>query len=269
MLSTLPLKFIRCAERRMKNKDFPIPEIIYPEVYMSHLREIGDRVTEALKRGAYVKNSRDLDLGQMPKELHSPHFVFSWVSDFNDIICNLNFVLNDLEFLQNYPNILPGSPHKRIQLLTRTFFYEFYRFRELFSQGIQVFGKLNKIPKAEISEARNAFHETFKGEIEMRNFMVHGVIKWGGEYLDLDLAECALGLGYELVERDTGEKFNSHEKLQPILKKKYEFLKELGTGASKSLTNIMEMLAKSFTASAQQGDAPDGKPPVALEKDST
>lgn len=124
-----------------------IEKIPYPDEHREALKRIGPLLIEATKRDGLPFESGQFDLGRLEKGLRLPLFFFYWTAESNDVIANLNMILADLRELPKKYALMPGSSRGRFYLSVRTYFYEFYRLREIFNHATKellVGGYLNK-----------------------------------------------------------------------------------------------------------------------------
>lgn len=154
-----------------------------------------DKMHESIERdGAPIHNR--ISLGKLNEEERLTYIIIWWCSEINEIIDNLNIVLEDMRTLSETHYAFKGSPQVRFYLLVRTFFYECYRVREVFSQVLHALRLNKKMSKAGVSLIRKEFHEKFSGVINIRNHLVHGFADWKGkESLDLMLVSVGLEIG--------------------------------------------------------------------------
>ncbi|WP_052494138.1 replication endonuclease [Nitrosospira sp. NpAV] len=111
-----------------------VEEISYPTEHLGSLKRAMPLIMAAIERDGLPIESGLIDLGAVDKGLDVALFFFYWVSETNEIIENINAVLTDMRELPTNYAFLRGSPKTRYYLLVRTFFYEFYRFREIYHQ---------------------------------------------------------------------------------------------------------------------------------------
>lgn len=158
-----------------------IEKISFPQEYIEDLKRANPLMLEALERDGVPIESGVFKLGKVDKETDVALIFFYWISDINEIVDNLNIVLSDLRALPVHYILLNGSPKVRYELLVRTFFYEFYRFRETHNQFVKVAGHRGFIEKKDVPRLRNLLHDAFKNIINLRNAFVHGDPVWTGK----------------------------------------------------------------------------------------
>jgi hypothetical protein len=197
----------------------------------------------AIKRDGLPIESGLFNIGKVDKELDVALFFVYWIVEVNNIIDNLNIVLIDMRGLPDNYVLLKGSPEKRYDLLVRTYFHEFYRFRESFNRVVKAAANRCYIQPHEVPEAREAFHEVFEDTIRIRNNLVHGNVFWKGEkHLDLSLLSSHREKGFALQHRETGEIWEIGPVLQDICEDTADILRDEGNRMSKVLQALVREL---------------------------
>lgn len=183
-----------------------IGEIPYPDEHVEELKRVIPLLVESMERNGLPIDSGIINIRNIDDGLGLPLFFFHWIVESNGVIQNLNIVISDLRDLPHKYALLSGSPRLRYYLLVRTYFYEFYRFREIFNQAVRALQVGGYLKKSEVPEIRKTFHEAFEHTIEIRNAMVHGSFIWKGEkHFNLNVVGGAMELGRGLKSEDTGE----------------------------------------------------------------
>jgi hypothetical protein len=99
-------------------------------------------------------------------------------------------------------SVFKGSPPKRFYQLIRTYFYEFYRIREIFYRFVKTLKVNNLIDKESAIRIKNLFHDAFQDTIAMRNSLVHKSVNWEGKnHINLHLVGGAHELGFMLLDK--------------------------------------------------------------------
>lgn len=188
------------------NESERIPQLEFPGHLIPILNSIQAKMVEAIERGGVDIEAGTIPLGKVEKEHSIPYLLFLWMAENNDVIDNLNMILWDMELLGSSMFRFKGSPEKRFYLLVRTYFHEFYRVREIFSQvvkGLEVHGLVNK---NSVSKMRKIFHDAFQDTIKIRNKLVHGYVQWKGrEHVELTLVGVSYELGWSLYHKESGK----------------------------------------------------------------
>jgi hypothetical protein len=211
----------------------PIPKIPYPRKYLSSLKRLGPLMIESMQRDGLPTETGQINLGKLDPKLDVAYFFFMWVSETNEIIDHLNLVILDLRSLPKNLPLLGGAPWMRYEFLVRTFFHEFYRFRELLNTVLGAVAKRGHISKEELSTARAAFHGAIEQTIELRNSMVHSEVIWRGKrHFDLNLASIFYNRGQGLVNRRTGKEFSLEEALSKACNRTSRALQSEGRKAA-------------------------------------
>jgi len=227
------------------NKEL-IKQLVYPESFKDKLAKIEDCVIDALKHDRISSKTGTLELRGVPKEADIPLLYFYWFAENCEIIENLNLVLTDLYILSEKMFMFEGSPKTRFYLLTRLYFYEFYRFREIFNVFMKAFQNRGIIKsKEELKQARNLFNKEFEEMIKLRNTMVHDSPIWKGkEHLDLITIDAALKFGYGLVDLKSNQKVSYQNILARLCKKYTKDLLQQGQAMSEMLQNMLDITAR-------------------------
>jgi hypothetical protein len=219
-----------------------IGEIPYPQEHVEDLKRISPLMIESMERDGLPIESGAIKLGHLDKELDVALFLFRWVAENNSVIENLNLVLNDLRDLPTDYVLLKGSPKTRYYLLVRTYFNEFYRFREIHSRTVKAAADRGYISTSELPSARKAFHEAFEGTIALRNILVHGSPTWKGkQHFDLNLLVGAWEKGFALKSLETGEIWEIRDVLKEICADTADELREEGNRMSSLLNSLLRM----------------------------
>jgi len=219
-----------------------IPEVSYPDEHLEDLKRAGPLMIAAMERDGLPIESGSINLGKVDQTLDVALFFFYWISNVNQIIENLNFVLADMRMLPTNYALLKGSPKTRYYLLVRMYFYEFYRFREIHNQIVKVAANRGYIERDEVPGVRNAFHNAFENTIELRNNLVHGSPVWKGKrHFDLNLVASAWERGLALQDRETGEIWDIGTVLQDICQHTGDSLRNEGIRMSKLLHDFVRI----------------------------
>lgn len=153
---------------------------VFPEAIAPQVQLLADSMVSAIQEGGLSMEEGTIDLGPLPPQLRFPFFFVRWFGQFDEIFQNLNLTLLDIEELHQKYVFLAASPRQRFYLLVRTYFYEFYRAREVFNSGLKGLVGHGIVKPENIRETRKMFHEAFEPAIKIRNTMVHGLARWSG-----------------------------------------------------------------------------------------
>jgi len=155
-------------------------------------KELVEPVARILEIGKEEARNRNWDfksgafpLPNLPKSLSMYFNVWILLNSVNDIIENINLVLNDLKIMRDDPILLDqeifGDIVLRYKLLVRTYFYEFYRFKECYNSFLTCCRNQGACDAKQVKELRSLFYEMFKENIQVRRQMVHYTYLWSGE----------------------------------------------------------------------------------------
>lgn len=219
-----------------------VAEISYPEEHLENLKRAIPLILVALKRDGLPIESGLIDIGKIDGGLDIAMFFLRWIGQLNEIIENLNATLTDMRDLPTNYVFLKGSPKTRFYLLVRTYFYEFYRFRETHNQVVKAAAGRGYIERNEVAGVRQAFHDAFEEAIELRNNLVHGTPVWTGQqHFDLTLLATAQNRGYALQHHETGEILEFGAVLKDICPSTADILRDEGNRMSKVLQALVRV----------------------------
>lgn len=219
-----------------------IEDVPYPAEHLEDLKRFGPMMIEAMERDGLPIESGQINVGKVDRHLDVALFFFRWVAENNKIIENLNMVLNDMRALPTDYVLLKGSPKTRFYLLVRTYFYEFYRFREIHNQIVKIAAGRGYVNRDEVPLARKAFHDAFEGAIELRNGLVHGTPLWKGQrHFDLNLVASAWERDLVLQNKETGEIWEIGGVLKDICNYTADGLRDEGNRMSSLLKKLIEI----------------------------
>jgi len=221
-----------------------VSEISFPEEYLPALKQAPDLILESYKQHGPPIESGIVSIENDDPSFKMAMFLFHWVSETNDIIDNLNLILSDLRDLPNDHVIIKGSPAKRFYLLLRTFFHEFYRFRETFNNFVKVAANCGHLNSEDVKPLRESFHNAFDGAINIRNTLVHDSPVWKGhDHFELSLFASAWELDMQMVWRETGETRDISYALSRICPKTADELQGEAIRVSKLTTLVIHTIA--------------------------
>jgi len=227
-----------------------IEDIPYPQDHLEDLKRLVPLVIETMERDGLPIESGSFNIGRVDESLDVALFFFRWVAENNKLIENLNMVLSDMRALPTDYVLLNGSPKTRYYLLVRTYFNEFYRFRDIHSQIVKAAADRGYIERDEVPLARKAFHDAFEGTIALRNNLVHGSPTWKGQkHFDLNLVGGALELGFALKDIETGEIWKISDVLKDVCNHTADGLRDEGNRMSSLLKNLVRIYADLVTKS--------------------
>jgi len=118
-----------------------IKDVCVPKELDRQIKKMEPEILKSIKKNDpnSVVESGIIILGDFNKKQKINLFLLSWISHINEVIYNLNLTISDLKKLPTNYLFITGSPYKRYQLLVRIFFYEFYRFKDIFHQSMKLF----------------------------------------------------------------------------------------------------------------------------------
>ena len=234
----------------MRTKPKPLIQMpVFPEAMKPLLALLGDSMVSAIHGGGVSMEEGTVDLGPLPEDLQFPFFFVRWWCQFDEIFRNLNLILFDIEALHLKHVLLLGSPRQRFHLLVRTYFYEFYRAREVFNSGLKGLAGRGLIDPEDIRETRKVFHEAFESAIKIRNVMVHGLTQWPGHANSmLNHIGGAWELGYAVHEIESGQRVELSSIIKSVSDEYLPLLIDEANRLSFVLQAVLDECAKSTAA---------------------
>lgn len=221
-----------------------IVEVQIPEEHIDELKQMVSLICASIERDGLPYETGTFDLGKLDARLARTLFLVRWITANNNVIENLNVVLNDMRALPENYVLFRGSPKERFYLLVRTYFHEFYRFREIHNQVVKAAANRGYIDKDEVPIARQIFHDAFKTTIELRNMLVHQSSEtWKGrDHFHLSMLSTALKNGYGFKDKQTGAMWDIGDTLQALCISTADELRDEGV----RMSNLLKGLAKFY-----------------------
>lgn len=185
-----------------------IKDVCVPKELDRQIKKMEPEILKSIKKNDpnSVVESGIIILGDFNKKQKINLFLLSWISHINEVIYNLNLTISDLKKLPTNYLFITGSPYKRYQLLVRIFFYEFYRFKDIFHQSMKLFRKLGFFKNDIEKSITDNFLKLFKNCIDTRNSLVHNEVIWKGEkHFKLFMVGLNYDFGYEVKDIKSGE----------------------------------------------------------------
>ncbi|MCS4307811.1 putative nucleotidyltransferase [Rheinheimera pacifica] len=218
-----------------------IEDIPYPQKHMEDLKRLNPLMISSMERDGPPIESGSINVGYLDKNLDVALFLFRWVVENNEVIENLNLVLNDFKTLPTNYVLLTGSPKTRYYLLVRTYFNEFYRFREIHNRTVKAAASRGYIESSNVAFVRKAFHEAFESAIDLRNNLVHCSTFWKGKkHFDLNLIVAARELGFGIKSIESGEMWEVREVLEDICSDTVNMMRDEAIRMSSLLKRILQ-----------------------------
>ena len=219
-----------------------IDEIPFPQEHLEDLKRAGPLMIAATERDGLPIDTGSINLGKVDEDLDLALFFFYWIADTNQVIQNLNLVLADMRALPTRYVLLDGSPRARYYLLVRTYFYEFYRFREIHHRVVKTASARGYIVQKEVPEIRKIFHDAFEVAIDLRNALVHSSPVWRGQrHFDLNLVGGAWERGQALQDCKTGKLWDIGDVLKDICQSTANDLADEGRRMSMALKGLVRI----------------------------
>mgnify|MGYP001073826589 CR=1 FL=1 len=221
-----------------------VEELDFPSQYMEILKQAPDLMLQALKRDGPPIESGLINIGKIDESMKTAFFFFHWVTEINEVIKNINIILSDMRELPKNYIMLKGSPSKRFYILYRMYFYEFYRFREIFSSFVKIAAERHHIKRDEAKSLRKLFHDAFSEVIGVRNTLVHNSPIWKGEdHFDLSFFGSAWEQDMVMKHLETGEIHDISKPLARVCPKTADILEGEAKRTSYVLDKIIGLIA--------------------------
>lgn len=220
-----------------------IPLISLPNAIDEQLKRLTELLASKIEKDGINPNKGGIHLDNLESDLEFVSFLHKWVHEFNDVIENINIILNDLNHLPEKYKALPGSPEKRFHVLLRSFFHEFYRFREILGIFLSLAAKNGHIEKEGVKPIKDEFHNSFKNIIDTRNKLVHGAPSWHGkDYVLLTMFSIAYAESLKLIPIDA----NNSENLDACLSRLCDDVTRKLATDSKSVSKALSQMFAFF-----------------------
>lgn len=142
----------------MQNKNKKISHIEFPDYLKPSIISLRDKMLQAVKNGKMDIETGEINWGKLEEDLSLPYGLLIWITETNDVLDNLNMILDDMETLKNSITMFRGSFQRRFYLLVRTFFYEFYRIKDIFNLFMKGLVKRGIINKKNADQLKEAFY---------------------------------------------------------------------------------------------------------------
>jgi hypothetical protein len=232
-------------------KEYKIPDIIFPKEFIPSIKNL-KKYIRIEKHDGLNLNLLSISTKNMPTNIHLHYLLFSWIAALNCIVENLNLILSDLNRLKGHSNLSPNSARVRYFLLIRTYFYEFFRIKEISNVYLKKFKQIRLIEKELIKTIKNDFHNIFKEVLVIRNNFIHKQVSPYGEDLEFHYAASINECGFKIVDKKSGEETRWQDLLNKITKNNLEGLQFEG----ERMIIIMQKLIDYFSVliKVDQGD---------------
>lgn len=221
-----------------------------PKELMEALRGVGDKIKKTQKRN--LENNLD------PGDLSSIEFTqkekiyldtFCWLTETNEIVENLNIVFFDLNLFKKKQSFIfefsGGNIKNRFYLLLRTFFYEFFRIKEIFNIYLNKLRKRKLITKIEASEISLDFYRDYEFVFRLRNQLVHNYHIWhSDDHNEYIISEAAESMGYFFTNKESGEIIKSVDIASKLASENLEGLPTLVTAIIEDLQNVLNIICE-------------------------
>jgi hypothetical protein len=114
-----------------------------------------------------------INFGGVPDHWRPAYIVHLATATFSEIVEHLDIVLLDLRALGDNVATFQGTPDHRYRLLLRTFFHEYFRFRECLRMIIKALQRAGIVSPEAAREMREKFDAFFRPMVQVRNELVH------------------------------------------------------------------------------------------------
>ncbi|WP_341232502.1 hypothetical protein [uncultured Methylophaga sp.] len=192
-----------------KNKN--IESLTFPKELVSVLSGFNNKILSSLENDGTPIESGIFSIGKLEGDDLFVYTIFIWCTSINEIIDSLNLVINDLISLPDNYLKWSGAPETRIYLLVRTYFNEFFRSREVFTEILHGLKSQGKLTKEEVKSIKSSYHIAVEGMIATRNRFVHSSPGWKGkDHFDLVLVEANREKGMSLASEEIRDILNNN-----------------------------------------------------------
>lgn len=219
-----------------------IAKIDFPEVFDLDIRSLSNRFPDGVKFNHDDFSTEFIE--KFPLTLSVAVSFFHVVSDFDEVIKNLNVVIEDLIELPNRAYGSPSSYERRYHLFTKTFFAELLRVRDAWGRHLKRQEKDGLADKKERSEARRLFNEQFEEHYLIRNVYLHGhTVPISKREFELKLMALwhQAGLKSELSPNDGSDVIDFDSVLRELCSRRAEGLFKIGTEVRDFLNEVVRV----------------------------
>lgn len=242
-------KGIWMKKTNYKNIDFSkkiqLPEIDYPKKFVPALTRLNDYILQGMVNNPSSLENGKIPLGKLPPELDLRHSFFGFVADTNIVIGNLNLVLSDFYDLKENPIFFSGDSKDRTYLLMRTFFYEFFRVKEIFFSFLKELLRLGFFERSNLKSIREGFAKFFENAITIRNKLVHHSLEWDGEeHALLIISTACKKFGRISIDKASGKELTIKDALEKFYNKWVRLLVFEGNRMVIYVQNLVDTSAK-------------------------
>ncbi len=162
-----------------------------------------------MKRGEKWK---PVDLRKLPKRLAFGLVFLDWIGDLSEIVENMNIVITDLHRLRRRRHLRAQELWARYRLLARTFFYEFYRIKEVlgrFLKQLKILGAIDEQDRKKTT--KEIISVLLKPMIDARNKITHDTMCILEEEKEAYIVTAAAAARSHVVDTRTGRIIQPHE----------------------------------------------------------
>ena len=221
-----------------------LSELEYPPILKPLLVQIGEYFPEGVEHdkvtgGISIKAS-------LTREQQVALAFFRLFFQSSEVLCNLNVVINDMFALALRPPALASEGERRYFLLTRLFFYEIARLRDILPRFLKYLEEANVVEKKERKEVALQAQRLFEEHYSIRNVFLHGPTfpRTGGE-IDLSLLAGLEQDGYvpSLAKKGGGLVTEYPDILKKLAVDRSDALYRIGSDTFRLVQSIMTVLA--------------------------
>lgn len=217
--------------------------------YPAVLRPLLSRFTDFLPNGVeYDKDTGQISINApLTQELQVALAFFRLYSESSDVLDNLNVVIRDMFALAISPPPTAQEGDLRYVLLTRLFFYEITRLRDIVPRFLKLLETANVVEKSERKTIAKDAQRLFDEHYLIRNVFIHGHTfpQSKGEQ-DLSLLASLEHAGYEpaIARKDARyESIAYPETLKKLAVDRSDALYEIGSNTFQLIQSIVTVLA--------------------------
>jgi hypothetical protein len=170
---------------------FPaLAHIAFPECVSPYLERVNTQMEHVGFEDVDLESGFFRGGPSVPAGLWREYLLFTLVETLNEVIDSLNVLIADMEELPTFASQLKGRPSKRVELLARSFYSEFFRGREV---TLKVTAELRRrgFLSREVAKTVAAGLDEQLGDVfRSRHSLVHGDAGFAGEsYTQLRIFE--------------------------------------------------------------------------------
>lgn len=197
-----------------------------------------DEFDEFLEQGQFPSAPR------VPSDLKYAYLLFLLVDMLNEVIDSFDILIADMDDLPLLAPALNGKASKRIELLIRTFYSEFYRGQEVTKKIVGQLRRDGYLSRAAVKSVVQAIDESTSQIVRMRHSFAHGEAGIvGRSYNLLRIFEVDASRASSEVRAATGKSLHLSDVASPACRERADAMHYVARYFQVLFRTIVEILA--------------------------